>query len=148
MALLARPGTRYRSVQHALGGRGLILKRVVSPGDVGERLSLSISKDALDGAVVIHVKGDLDVYTAPRLKEALDEGAAAGGSLILDLSEVDFIDSTALAVLVGTLQEAQSSDRIFRLVVDDPFLLKIFHITGFDGMFSIFPQVEDALSAN
>jgi len=111
-------------------------------------LSLSISKDVGDGAVVVHVKGDLDVYTAPRLKEALDEGSAGDRSLILDLSEVDFIDSTALGVLVGTLQDSQASGRIFRLVVDDPFLLKIFHITGFDGLFSIYPQVEDALSAN
>jgi len=111
-------------------------------------LSLSISKDAGDGAVVVHVKGDLDVYTAPRLKEALDEGSAGGVSLILDLSEVDFIDSTALGVLVGALQDSQATGRVFRLVVDDPFLLKIFRITGFDGVFSIFPQVEDALSAN
>ena len=111
-------------------------------------MSLSITTDAGDGAVVIHVKGDLDVYTAPRLKEALTEGSAAGGDLILDLSEVDFIDSTALGVLVGALQDTQSSGGVFRLVVDDPFLLKIFHITGFDGVFSIFPQVEDALSAN
>lgn len=98
--------------------------------------------------MVIHVKGDLDVYTAPRLKEALDEGLAGGGCLILDLTEVDFIDSTALGILVGRLQETQASGGVFRLVVDDPFLLKIFHITGFDGVFSIFSQVEDALSAN
>jgi len=118
------------------------------PGDEGKRLSVSISTDVGDGAVIVHVKGDLDVYTAPRLKEALDEGSAGGGRLILDLSEVDFIDSTALGVLVGTLQETEASGSVFRLVVDDPFLLKIFHITGFDGVFSIFPQVEDALSAN
>lgn len=111
-------------------------------------MSLTISTDEGDSAVVIHVKGDLDVYTAPLLKDALAEGPAGGVRLVLDLSEVDFIDSTALGVLVGTLQESQSSGGDFRLVVDDPFLLKIFHITGFDGVFSIFPQVEDALSAS
>jgi anti-sigma B factor antagonist len=109
-------------------------------------LSLSISSDTLDDAVVIHVGGDLDVYTAPRLKEVLDEAVAGGGRLILDLSEVHFIDSTALSVLVGTHQDTQSSNGEFRLVVEDPFLLKIFHITGFDGVFSIFPQVSDAIS--
>ena len=71
---------------------------------------------------------------------------AGGKRLVLDLSEVHFIDSTALGVLVGTLQQTQSTDGEFRLVVDDPFLLKIFHITGFDGIFSIFPQVADAVS--
>ncbi len=111
-------------------------------------MSLSISTDAVDNAVVVHVKGDLDVYTAPRLKESLAEGSVPGRCLVLDLSEVDFIDSTALGVLVGTLQETQSNGGDFRLVVDDPFLLKIFHITGFDGVFSIFPQVADALLEN
>lgn len=111
-------------------------------------MSVSISTDAGDGAVIIHVKGDLDVYTAPRLKEALDEGSAGGGRLILDLAEVDFIDSTALGILLGRLQETQASGGVFQLVMDDPFLLKTFHITGFDGVFSIFSQVEDALSAN
>ena len=110
-------------------------------------MNLSIDSGAHDGAVVIHVQGDLDVYTAPRLKEALAEGSTAGSRLILDLSGVDFIDSTALGVLVGALQESQAGGGAFQLVVDDPFLLKIFHITGFDGLFSIFPQVEDALSA-
>lgn len=111
-------------------------------------MSLSISTEAQDGAVVIHVEGDLDVYTAPRLKEVLDEAVAGGGRLILDLSGVHFIDSTALGVLVGTHQETQSGDSRFCLVVEDPFLLKIFHITGFDGVFSIFSRVEEALSAD
>lgn len=111
-------------------------------------MSLSISTDARDGAVVIHVEGDLDVYTAPRLKEVLDEAIAGGGRLILDLSQVHFIDSTALGVLVGAHQETQSANGRLCLVVDDPFLLKIFRITGFDGVFSIFSETDEALSAD
>jgi len=108
-------------------------------------LSLTISSEAIDGSTVVHVGGDLDVYTAPRLKETLEEAMAGGSRLIIDLSEVQFIDSTALGVLVGALQQSQAGDGDFRLVVGDPFLLKIFHITGFDAVFSIYPAVEDAL---
>lgn len=111
-------------------------------------MNLSISTDVSEGAVVVHVGGDLDVYTAPRLKETLAEAVANGGRLVLDLSEVHFIDSTALGVLVDTLQQTQSTESELRLVVDDPYLLKIFRITGFDGVFSIFPQVADAVSSN
>jgi len=109
-------------------------------------VNLSVSADVNDSSVVIRVEGDLDVYTAPRLKEALVEAAARGKRLVLDLSEVHFIDSTALGVLVGTLQQTQSTGCEFRLVVEDPYLLKIFRITGFDGIFSIFPQLADAVS--
>ncbi|MBN1631433.1 MAG: STAS domain-containing protein [Thermoleophilia bacterium] len=98
-----------------------------------------------ESAVVVHAEGDLDVYTAPRLKEVLDEHVAGAKRLVLDLSEVHFIDSTALAVLVGALQQSQATDGEFRLVVSDPFLLKIFHITGFDGIFPIYSAVAEAL---
>lgn len=114
----------------------------------GKRLNLSISTDVREGTVVVQVNGDLDVYTAPRLRETLAEAVANGGRLVLDLSEVHFIDSTALGVLVNALQQSQSSGSELRLVVDDPYLLKIFRITGFDGLFSIFPQVADAVSSD
>jgi anti-sigma B factor antagonist len=111
-------------------------------------LSLAISTDTVESAVVVRAEGDLDVYTAPRLKEVLDEHVAGETRLVLDLSEVHFIDSTALGVLVGALQQSQSNGGEFRLVVGDPFLLKIFHITGFDGIFPIFPVVTDALDGD
>jgi anti-sigma B factor antagonist len=95
----------------------------------------------------MHVSGDLDVYTAPRLKEALDEVGLAGNMIVLDLAAVHFIDSTALGVLVAELQQSRAHGGELKLVVDDPHLLKIFRITGFDSLFSIFPQVADALAA-
>jgi anti-sigma B factor antagonist len=110
-------------------------------------LSLSISSEVRDDSIVVHVGGDLDVYTAPRLKEELDEAVQTGGRPVLDLKAVQFIDSTALSVLVGAHQQAGADGRDLRLVVDDPYLLKIFRITGFDGIFSIFPEIEDALAA-
>lgn len=116
--------------------------------DERERLSLSIDTEAQGKATVVRVGGDLDVYTAPRLKETLEQSLTGGSRVVLDLSGVQFIDSTALGVLVGALQLSQTAGSDFRLVVGDPFLLKIFRITGFDGMFSIHPQLEDALSAS
>ncbi len=110
-------------------------------------MTLSINTETAGEGTVVHVDGDLDVYTAPRLKEALDEARTGEGSLVLDLSEVKFMDSTALGVLVGAQQTSQSNGGDLRLVVSDPSLLKIFHITGLDGVFSIYPQLEDALSA-
>jgi anti-sigma B factor antagonist len=109
-------------------------------------MNLSINTDRLDGIAVVHVGGDLDVYTVPRLKEALEGAADSGENLILDLSQVHFIDSTALSVLVTAYQQSQCAGGSFRLVVDDPYLLKILCITGFDGLFPIYSQVNEAVS--
>ena len=111
-------------------------------------MSLSITTEAKGETTIVQVGGDLDVYTAPRLKDTLEQAMAGSSRLVLDLSGVQFIDSTALGVLVGALQLSQSNGGDFRLVVGDPFLLKIFRITGFDGMFPIHPKLEDALSAD
>jgi len=109
-------------------------------------VNLSITTEAREDPFVMHVSGDLDVYTAPQLKEALDNVGLAGKTILLDLSAVHFIDSTALGVLVAALQQSRAHEGELCLVIDDPHLLKIFHITGFDSLFSIFPQVADALA--
>jgi anti-sigma B factor antagonist len=111
-------------------------------------VNLSITTEAQEDPFVMHVGGDLDVYTAPQLKEALDNVGLGGKTVVLDLSGVHFIDSTALGVLVSTLQQSQAHEGKLCLVMDDPYLLKIFRITGFDTLFSIFPEVADALAAS
>ena len=70
-----------------------------------------------------------------------------GKAVVLDLSGVHFIDSTALGVLVGAFQQSRAADGELVLVMDDPYLLKIFRITGFDTLFSIFSGVAEALAA-
>jgi len=109
-------------------------------------VSLAISTETRDHTNVVHVEGELDVYSAPQLKGILDALGTDCGRVVVDLGAVHFIDSTALGVLVSGHQRVHSNGGQFRLVVDDPFLLKIFHITGFDGTLSIFPKVDDALS--
>lgn len=111
-------------------------------------MNLSIRTETTGEAVVVHVGGDLDVYTAPRLKETLEGAMVDGGRLVLDLSEVHFIDSTALGILVSAHEQSQAAAGDLRLVMDDPYLLKIFHITGFDNMFSIYPEVARAVSGD
>jgi anti-sigma B factor antagonist len=110
-------------------------------------MELSITSEARDDARVLHVSGDLDVYTAPQLKEALDELGLGGKTVLVDLAKVHFIDSTALGVLVSSFQASRAADGEFLLVMDDPYLLKIFRITGFDTLFSIFPGIPEALAA-
>ena len=110
-------------------------------------MNLSITSEALERAHVVNVGGDLDVYTAPQLKQALDDLGLGGKVIVLELSGVHFIDSTALGVLVAALQQSRAAEGELFLVMDDPHLLKIFRITGFDTLFSIFPGMAEALTA-
>lgn len=108
-------------------------------------MNLLISNTTIARALVIHVDGELDVYTAPLLKEAVDSGMAQGHlQMVVDLTRVAFIDSTALGVLAGSLRRARAEAGDLRLVMDDPHLEKMFRITGFYSMFSIHRSVEDA----
>ena len=110
-------------------------------------MNLLINKTATEGAYVVHVEGELDVYTAPMLKDALSEGMVRGHKLmVVDLTRVPFLDSTALGVLVGSLHRLRSDEGDLRLVLSSPHLAKLFRITGFDGMFSIHETVPDALA--
>jgi anti-sigma B factor antagonist len=105
-----------------------------------------ISEEASSGDTVLSVAGELDIATAPELRDRL-EGAidrAPQGTVIVDLLEVTFIDSTALGVLIGGLKRSQSTGGVFRIVVAEARILKIFEITGLTDLFSIFDSLSEA----
>ncbi|MGC8511878.1 MAG: STAS domain-containing protein [Acidimicrobiales bacterium] len=96
---------------------------------------------------VIVVRGELDVYSAPKLREALIELVSEGHrQLIADLEGVEFLDSTGLGVLVGGLKRLRSNDGDLALVCTQPRVLKVFDITGLTSVFRISSTLEDALA--
>ncbi|MHB9150891.1 MAG: STAS domain-containing protein [Thermoleophilia bacterium] len=110
-------------------------------------MNVLIDTSTTDGAFIIHVDGELDVYTAPQLKDAIAEGISQGLRLVVvDLTRVGFLDSTALGVLVGGRRSAHEEGGDVVLVVDSPHLEKMFRITGFETMFGIHRTVDEALA--
>jgi anti-sigma B factor antagonist len=102
--------------------------------------------DHMAGEVpVVAVAGEVDLATAPLLRERLEARLAAGMStIIVDLRDTTFLDSTGLGVLVGTLKRCRDAGGDLRLVIVEPRLLKLFAITGLHETFSISPTVEAA----
>ena len=97
---------------------------------------------------VLAVKGEVDVYTAPRLREKLVELVSHGSKhLIVDLEGVDFLDSTGLGVLVGGLKRLRSHDGDLSLVCSQHRILKVFEITGLTKVFAIYDSVEAAVAS-
>lgn len=95
---------------------------------------------------VLVVTGELDVYTAPRLREAILKLVADDKrSLVLDLAGVDFLDSTGLGVLVGALKRMKSLDGDLALVGLQARVMKVFEITNLQRVFAIYDTVGDAV---
>ncbi|HEY8474941.1 MAG TPA: STAS domain-containing protein [Natronosporangium sp.] len=108
---------------------------------------LSLATREVAGHTVVEVRGEVDVYTASRLRERL-LGVIDGGAsqVVVDLRRVDFLDSTGLGVLVGALKRLRMSGGDLALVCDNEKLLKIFQITALDRVFALHDTVEAATS--
>jgi len=100
------------------------------------------------GHYVIAARGEIDLFTAPELKKVLTDAIEDGGlRLVLDLSDVTFLDSTALGVLIGAVKRLRSRGGALALVNTDTSIAKTFQITGLDQIFTILPTREEALAA-
>jgi anti-sigma B factor antagonist len=122
---------------------------VPHPSGAGGLVDLSLSTRTEGDRIVVEVGGEIDVYTAPRLREQLVDLVADGKyHLIVDMEKVDFLDSTGLGVLVGGLKRVRAHDGSLRLVCTQERILKIFRITGLTKVFPIHASVEEAVNAS
>src|ERR1700761_3838267 len=111
-------------------------------------LTLDVYSEAA-GITVIAVGGEIDVYTAPKLREKLISLVEAGSyQLIVDMEGVDFLDSTGLGVLVGGLKRVRAHDGWIDLVCTQGRILRIFRITGLSRVFNIYDSVDEALASH
>jgi anti-sigma B factor antagonist len=98
----------------------------------------SVTVDAVEDPAVVQVTGDLDCYTAPRLRAALLELVAdEPRRVILDLTDSTFIDSTGLGVLVGGLNRFRKHGGDMVLRAPSPTTIRLFEVTGMTKLFQI-----------
>jgi anti-sigma B factor antagonist len=114
----------------------------------GGLVDLKLGHYRKDGIEVVTVEGEIDIYTAPRLRELLIELAAKGSyQLIVNLDKVGFLDSTGLGVLVGGLKRVRPHDGSLDLVCTQERIVNIFRITGLTKVFGIYQSVDQAITA-
>lgn len=111
---------------------------------------MELSTDTVDGAVtVVAVTGDVDMSTAPQLEQRLTELADGGAhSLVVDLSGVEFLDSSALGVLVGVHKRLAADHGAIKLVCGHPRIERIFAITRLTEVLPIFETVAEATASD
>jgi anti-sigma B factor antagonist len=112
-------------------------------------MELSVATRLVSAHAVVEVGGEVDVYTAPRLRDRLNEVVGSGQRhLVVDLTKVDFLDSTGIGVLVGVYRRLVRTDGSLVLVCPREKLLKILRIAGMDMIFKIYASVPEATAAS
>jgi len=106
-------------------------------------LDISVTREA--GLCIVSPDGEVDVYTAPKLKETLARAIEDGcDRIIIDLDGVEFMDSSGLGALVSGLRSVKEKNGF--MVVTNPreAILKVLKITGLDKSFPIYGSLEEA----
>lgn len=129
------------SGQRAVGPLALSTNDEVAPV-----INPSFTYAEQSGWSILGVSGEVDMATAPRLRQRLIAISASGVTqLVLDLEDCDFLDSTALGVIVGSLKRLRTNDGHLRVVCTQPSLLKLFDLTGLNTVLDIHDSRESAL---
>ena len=117
------------------------------PGAAGGRESAVTGVDGRDGAVVVSLAGELDLYNAEEVRSALLEACAGEPErLVIDLEQVRFIDSTALGVLIEA--RSRMTERSgFRLAAPGLETRRALEVSGLDRHFLVHDTVAEALEA-
>ena len=108
-------------------------------------MDFSLSTVVDGDLAVVSVTGEIDMATAEPLRQALLTAEGKGcRHLVVDLTQVDFLDSTGLGALVGCLRRQREAGGDLSLAVTHPHLLKVLRVTNLDRVFPIYPSAAAA----
>ncbi len=111
-------------------------------------MDLSVESRDQGTWAVIDVDGEVDMFTAPKLREALIQSIEQGHErLVVDLGDVSFMDSTGLGVLIGALRRIRERSGEMSLVCSSRPVLRVLEVTGLHNVFTIHESLEGALNA-
>jgi anti-sigma B factor antagonist len=113
------------------------------------QVELKVTSRSQGEFVVLSVQGEIDLYTVPRLRHELTRVMADGGPvhLVVDLSGVDFCDSTGVNALLAAHREAQDSGGGLELAAPRPAVRKILQVTGLESVFTVTESPTEAVGS-
>lgn len=107
---------------------------------------LEIEVEDSDGFTLCRPMGELDAYTVASFREALGE-LATHPRVVIDLSEVPFMDSAGLGALIGGIRRAREHGGEVAVACSRPTLTRLLHTTGFDRIVPVTETLDDAVAA-
>ena len=112
-------------------------------------MELKVSSQPQGDQVIVTASGEIDLYTAPALQAEL--AAVLGGGhpvrVVVDLSGVEFCDSTGMNVLLSAMKRARERGRALDLAGPQPAVRKVLQVTGLDSVFNVVEDSADAVTA-
>ena len=144
MGELGRP--RSTTVRSSGSDRALLVGPTLEPPVL---FDVTVTPSASDPTVtVVSLVGELDVSTAPQLRQRLVGLAARGPHrLVIDLGGVDFLDSTGVGVLLGAVRRARTGDGRLALANAEPQVAKVFEVTRLIDILPLHESVDAATLA-
>jgi anti-sigma B factor antagonist len=103
--------------------------------------------ESADDVVVVVVEGEHDIYTAPTLRERLDEALERRGGVVVDLTGATFVDSSVLGALLDARRRALDADQGYVVCVGDQVEPGVQRILDITGLVPVLPVVGDRVSA-
>jgi len=111
-------------------------------------VDFGVATTQVGGYSVVAVTGELDVYTAPALEEALGDLVDAGSvEVVVDLTGVTFMDSTGLGLLIKALKWTREHGGSLRIVANSEKVLRVFRVTGLDSVLALHETLAEATGA-
>ncbi len=111
-----------------------------------EPLSVEIKMEHDGDAIVYRLRGSLDFETAPSLRAAMLEAADQGKhDIVVDLSQLEFLDSSGLGALIGAHKRALEHAGRLRLIISAGPIARLLTITGLMNVLAVYPSIEAAL---
>ena len=109
-------------------------------------VELNVSSRFHDDHTIVTICGEIDLYTAPRLHSELAALLADGmpARVVIDMSGVDFCDSTGMNVLLSCLRRARERGGELEIAAPRPAVRKILQVTGLDSVFTLVPDADAA----
>ncbi|MEJ9232673.1 anti-sigma factor antagonist [Peribacillus butanolivorans] len=109
-------------------------------------MNITVDVNELNTEFIVKLKGEIDAYTAPKLRESLFPISEQDNvSIIIDLTEVSYMDSTGLGVFVGAFKSIRAHNGEFTLIGLSERLRRLFDITGLADIIDIKSGTEGGL---
>lgn len=106
---------------------------------------LVINTSDLEGSALIQIEGEIDLSTVPQFERELTSHVEEGRSVVVDLTAVDFMDSTGIGVLVRASNSARAGDAAISLACGPGSVRRVLEVSGLDKMIRVYPDAHAAV---